>query len=128
MSGQFMLDSEARLSEALEEGHVHGQHRHESPETNENQQLQTAAESETGTHDVYTCPMEEHFHVLQYGEGRCSECGMKLVPVDKTENQNVFVCPMHECEVVQSDAGDCPKCGMHLIKLSRESDDDQQAH
>ena len=35
---------------------------------------------------VYTCPMEEHSHVLQAGPGNCPECGMDLVPLETHKN------------------------------------------
>jgi len=73
---------------------------------------------------IYTCPMPVHFHILQYGEGKCPECGMDLVPVEETDNNEFYFCPMSECQVVSSEPGSCPKCGMHLIKLEQEKDHD----
>ena len=68
--------------------------------------------------------MPEHYHVLQYGEGNCPECGMALVPVEETDNQNVYVCPMTECGVVQDHEGTCPVCGMNLVKYQPEESHD----
>ena len=73
--------------------------------------------SRFAAHDVYTCPMPSHFHVLQYGEGKCPECEMKLVPVTETDNTEVYVCPMRQCGVVQDKPGECPVCGMKLVKF-----------
>jgi len=121
VSGQFLLDSESRLSEALAEGFQAG-HDHGHSQGQEEQQEQEPLHS--GMTDVekdepsrvYTCPMPEHYHVLQYGEGSCPECGMALVPVEETDNQNVYICPMTECGVVQDHEGTCPICGMNLVR------------
>jgi RND family efflux transporter MFP subunit len=166
-SGQFMLDSESRLNEAIEKGdlsrHNHGQQpkmdhnaekmSHDSvlqpseapekgdgSEPNHGQQSdmadmnnmnnndeKTATVDEmiaTGGHDIYTCPMPEHYHVLQYGEGTCPECGMLLVPLAETDNKNAYVCPMTECGTVKDSPGTCPVCGMNLVKYQPEGKDD----
>ncbi len=123
VSGQFLLDSESRLSESLGmAGHQHGPsqsngasdieaHSQESHET-------TGAIGEKNI-GIYTCPMPEHFHVLQYGSGKCPECGMDLVPVEETDNSDFYYCPMSECQVVDTEPGRCPKCGMNLVKYER---------
>jgi len=123
--GQFLLDSESRLSEAVDLD----MHRHSRGNL-----AQTAGETiytESGqskmqesfifeTHDVFTCPMPSHFHVLQYGKGNCPECAMKLVPITETDNTEVYICPMRQCEVVQNKPGECPVCGMDLVKFEME--------
>jgi Cu(I)/Ag(I) efflux system membrane fusion protein/cobalt-zinc-cadmium efflux system membrane fusion protein len=120
-SGQFLLDSESRLAEALHAGtHQHTQSSEDSAahQHQEHKQMQ-AKETESGiidTNRVYTCPMPEHFHVVQYGPGGCAECGMKLVPVEETDNQDIFVCPMRVCDVAQADSGRCGVCGMNLVR------------
>jgi hypothetical protein len=53
--------------------------------------------------EVYTCPMDEHSHILQVGPGRCPECQMHLVPVTET-GRVVYTCPMPEHHHVLSDA------------------------
>jgi FtsP/CotA-like multicopper oxidase with cupredoxin domain len=58
---------------------------------------------------VYTCPM--HPEVVQANEGKCPQCGMKLVP---TAAEVVYTCPMHP-EVVEAVEGKCPRCGMKLM-------------
>ncbi|MBD3404008.1 hypothetical protein GF420_14040 [candidate division GN15 bacterium] len=80
-------------------------------------QAGTEPASDTSLSGVYTCPMPSHFDVVQYGEGDCPECGMALVPVEETENDSLWVCPMRSCGVAQAEAGDCPVCGMHLKPL-----------
>jgi FtsP/CotA-like multicopper oxidase with cupredoxin domain len=61
---------------------------------------------------VYTCPM--HPEVVQADEGKCPQCGMKLVP---TAAEVVYTCPMH-LDVVSSEQGKCPHCGMKLLPSS----------
>jgi len=127
VSGQFLLDSESRLSEALADGiqigHNHSSHsqKQESEASSEHTDHETAEPTGTG-HDrepsgVYTCPMPSHYNVLQYGEGKCDKCGMKLVPIEDTDNREVYICPMPEDQVVQNKPGRCPKCNMKLRKL-----------
>lgn len=63
---------------------------------------------------AYTCPMHPGIHSA--GPGRCSICGMDLVPSEPKEVDPAaarFACPMHP-EVVSDKAGRCPKCGMPL--------------
>jgi len=119
VSGQFLLDSESRLVEALADGaqigHDHGDTDHDAKEMREG----------TNAHaDVHTCPMPSHFNVLQYGEGKCSECGMDLVPVEETNNTEVYVCPMRQCGTVTDHEGRCDVCGMKLVKYQPEGDHD----
>ncbi len=124
-SGQFMLDSESRLSEALAvgatAGHDHGAH-----------DMATTATAEI--HEtIYTCPMPEHDHVLQYGPGSCAECGMDLVPLEATDYTEVYACPMIECQQVSAEPGRCEVCGMFLKKVERDiqpdkSEDNHSGH
>lgn len=82
-------------------------------------QLTKQAPSEKKTEEaerVYTCPMDSHAHVVQYGPGKCPECGMKLVPADETSGRTVYECPMVQDSVVSAEPGKCPKCGMNLVE------------
>src|SRR3954470_11276610 len=58
---------------------------------------------------VYSCPM--HPEVVSLEEGKCPECGMKLMP---TAGAVVYTCPMHP-DVLSATEGKCPECGMKLM-------------
>ena len=52
-----------------------------------------------------------HPEVVSAEEGRCPECGMKLIA---TAAALTYTCPMHP-EVVSVEEGRCPECGMKLL-------------
>jgi Cu(I)/Ag(I) efflux system membrane fusion protein len=86
VNGQFMLDSESRLKEALqkfekveEEEPDAGKHVHTDPAT-----ALKHLENQGCTH---TCPMTEHFHICGKDASRCPECGMLLKPIDEVRKQ-----------------------------------------
>lgn len=116
--GQFLLDSESRLSEALA-----GAHDHNNSAAFASERKPIMAPEADSLSGIYTCPMPVHYHVLQYGEGNCDECGMKLVPLEETGNDNVYACPMRECGIVQDSVGHCPKCNMKLIAMNQKSEE-----
>ena len=80
ISGQFMLDSESQLRDAIQKmlrptdaaaplSHVHADNEeHDAHETSDRKLT------------LYTCPMPEHADVVQDHPGNCPRCGMKLVP------------------------------------------------
>jgi hypothetical protein len=137
VSGQFMLDSESKTQEAIQkmikdkmEGSPKAEpHKHpvpemiEQPETRDHDHAEaknlnlTPDEMAHFADDVYTCPMDEHSHILQVGPGDCPECGMYLVPITETGRQ-AYTCPMEEHHhILSNKPGDCPECGMKLVPL-----------
>lgn len=135
VSAQFMLDSESKTQEAIKKMI---QMKKESPVTKEKADPQPEEkEMEQGhqhtnlnltpdqkahwAEEVYSCPMDEHSHILQVGPGDCPECGMKLVQVEQT-GRKVYTCPMEEHHhVLSNQAGKCPECGMDLVPLNSKS-------
>jgi Cu(I)/Ag(I) efflux system membrane fusion protein len=130
-SGQFMLDSESQLREAIQ--------KMREPKKSEKAEPATAATHETATPTkesefsvsgvephTYVCPMPAHVSI-EYGHpGECPLCGMTLVPVSAAALANMqpggkveyYTCPMPEHADVKLDhPGKCPKCGMTLIPM-----------
>jgi hypothetical protein len=137
VSGQFMLDSESKTQEAIqkmikakmEAASKTEPHEHPPPEIAEEPETREHAHPEVEnlnltpekkahySDDVYTCPMDEHSHILQVGPGVCPECEMALVPLART-GRYVYTCPMEEHHhVLSNKPGDCPECGMKLVPL-----------
>jgi len=125
-SGQFMLDSESQLREAIQKmrkpGAVAGPAKGlvpavVAPGTN----AAPAAEQV-----VYICPMPEHVALEYERPGRCPLCGMTLVPVSHETLSKIqpggqveyYTCPMPAHSDVRADKpGKCPRCGMTLIPV-----------
>jgi transcription initiation factor IIE alpha subunit len=75
---------------------------------------------------VYICPMPEHVSLEFEHAGKCSLCGMTLVPVTREALEKIqpggklqyYTCPMPEHSDVRADKpGKCPRCGMTLIPV-----------
>jgi membrane fusion protein, copper/silver efflux system len=114
-SGQFLIDSESQLQEALQKLMA-----------KRSGQLDVSHEHPTA---VWSCPM--HPEVLADGLERCPECGMDLVerPATPEELSQVhgvhqakpgqYTCPMHPL-VITDGPGRCPDCGMFLVEVPKE--------
>jgi RND family efflux transporter MFP subunit len=125
-SGQFMLDSESQLREAIQK--MLQPNAASKPEAHPNQGLTSAATNSApaGEEIVYICPMPEHVSLEYEHPGKCPLCGMTLVPVNRETLSKVqpggrveyYTCPMPEHSDVRADKpGKCPKCGMTLIPV-----------
>ena len=134
-SGQFLLDSESQLREAIlkmqEPKHAAGglpgiaspnalTGEAVPPKTPPAHAPAAAAPLK------YICPMPEHVSIEYDHPGKCPICGMTLVPVSAAELKNLqpggkvlyYTCPMPEhSDVHESKPGKCPKCGMTLIPV-----------
>jgi Cu(I)/Ag(I) efflux system membrane fusion protein/cobalt-zinc-cadmium efflux system membrane fusion protein len=126
VSGQFLIDSESQLQEAIRK-----MRKTRTAATSE----EPAAREHTDT--VWSCPM--HPEVLSDGEGRCPECGMDLeqrpgtpdelaeVHAPATAQPGQYTCPMHP-EVISDDPGRCPECGMFLEQVPEDVTDAADMH
>jgi RND family efflux transporter MFP subunit len=125
-SGQFLLDSESQLREAIQ--------KMSKPKAATASAEQTAAgatppatnAAPTAEPIVYICPMPEHVAVEYDHPGKCPLCGMTLVPVTRETLARIqpggrveyYTCPMPEHSDVRMDKpGKCPRCGMTLIPV-----------
>jgi RND family efflux transporter MFP subunit len=138
-SGQFMLDSESQLREAIRKMRnpnlpgapaPAGQETTAStpPVTNATrpeQAVNVPPARETGF-VKYICPMPEHVSIEYNNPGTCPICGMTLVPVNAATLHKLqpggkllyYTCPMPEhSDVHENKPGKCPKCGMTLIPV-----------
>jgi RND family efflux transporter MFP subunit len=136
-SGQFMLDSESQLREAIQKmlepsGRAEGQSAGRSsvpasPNSSEQQQQSRIAGTlALPTPVIYICPMPEHVALEYDRAGKCPLCGMTLVPVTRETLSKIqpdgrveyYTCPMPEhSDVHENKPGKCPRCGMTLIPV-----------
>jgi RND family efflux transporter MFP subunit len=125
-SGQFMLDSESQLREAIQKMSGSVAVSPPSPSFTTNQTAQTLPANTTKQGVVYVCPMPEHVSITYDHPGNCPICGMALVPVTPGELKQLqpggkvlyYTCPMPEHASVHEDKpGKCPICAMTLIPV-----------
>jgi membrane fusion protein, copper/silver efflux system len=127
-SGQFMLDSESQLREAIQKmlnPTAPAAAGEAAPARPSATKVEPAAPA-TNAPPVYICPMPEHVAIEYSQPGKCPLCGMTLVPVSRELLARIqpggtvesYTCPMPEHSDVRSDKpGKCPKCGMTLIPV-----------
>jgi multidrug efflux pump subunit AcrA (membrane-fusion protein) len=122
-SGQFMLDSESQLREAIQK--MTGPPKAAEPASVEAAAALTNAIAPSVA-VKYVCPMPEHVSIEYDHPGKCPICGMTLVPVSQAALEKLqpggkilyYTCPMPEhSDVHESKPGKCPKCGMTLIPV-----------
>ncbi len=126
-SGQFMLDSESQLREAIEKMREPAGVTMEMPAaTNMNVMVPSSSTNAEEEGVVYVCPMPEHVSITYDHPGKCPICGMTLVPVTPAELKQLqpggkvlyYTCPMPEHSYIHEDKpGKCPICGMTLIPV-----------
>jgi RND family efflux transporter MFP subunit len=127
-SGQFMLDSESQLREAIQKMMKPGEAGPTMTST-VNGHRTTNAMPAIPENVVYICPMPEHVALQYEHPGKCPLCGMTLVPVTPETLAKIqpgghieyYTCPMPEHSDVRSDKpGKCPKCNMTLIPVMKQ--------
>jgi len=132
-SGQFMLDSESQLREAIlkmgkPRGSV-GASERGAPDRDRTESSSTLHAPDAPRSDTtvkYICPMPEHVSLEYDHAGKCPLCGMTLVPVTAEVLARIqpggkleyYTCPMPEhSDVREQKPGKCPRCGMTLIPV-----------
>jgi RND family efflux transporter MFP subunit len=125
-SGQFMLDSESQLREAIQKM---SQSTRVQPAQPRSEAAVSTVQTNIGadlSRVVYICPMPEHVALEYDHPGNCPLCGMALVPVSAEMLSRIqpggqveyYTCPMPEhSDVHESKPGKCPRCGMTLIPV-----------
>jgi RND family efflux transporter MFP subunit len=125
-SGQFMLDSESQLREAIQKMMKPGKTAPAMTTPTNGHQMTNAMPENV----VYICPMPEHVALQYEHPGKCPLCGMTLVPVTPETLAKIqpgghieyYTCPMPEHGDVHSDKpGKCPKCNMTLIPVMKQA-------
>ncbi len=137
-SGQFMLDSESQLREAIQKMMKPKEAAPKTPtgdsatatalntKAKGHEGMPGMAPAATNSNVKYICPMPEHVSIEYDHPGKCPICGMTLVPVSQAMLKKLppggkllyFTCPMPEhSDVHEAKPGNCPKCGMTLIPV-----------
>jgi RND family efflux transporter MFP subunit len=130
-SGQFLLDSESQLREAIQKMRQPGARETTTTRAAPTTNAPTASPTTNAAPPVpekvvYICPMPEHVALEYEHAGKCPLCGMTLVPVTQETLAKIqpgghveyYTCPMPEHSDVHADkAGKCPRCGMTLIPV-----------
>jgi Cu(I)/Ag(I) efflux system membrane fusion protein len=126
-SGQFMLDSESQLREAIQKMSNPGESPAvAAPGPGAGESVNAAPAGTNADATVWVCPMPEHVSITYDHPGKCPICSMTLVPVTKSTLEKLqpggrvlyYTCPMPEHGDVHSDRpGKCPHCGMTLIPV-----------
>ena len=125
IKGQFMLDSESRLKEALQQF---------KPPQEDEDGVETAADGGSGGTKAsalerlekleadgctYTCPMEEHWDVCGHEPGRCPKCNMKLQPIEKLKAEHGGGEHGHGAHA-GAGGGDAPKTAADKLKALQD--------
>lgn len=131
-SGQFLLDSESQLREAVQKMlEPNAAKTATATGAMASGEMPQPAEKETSLPEVagtvtYICPMPEHVSIEYEGPGECPICGMNLVPVSDAMLKQInpggpveyYTCPMPEhADVHLEKPGKCPRCQMTLIPV-----------
>jgi RND family efflux transporter MFP subunit len=130
-SGQFMLDSESQLREAVQKMLEPGkpserEERRQSTNVGTVSALNASDAQRSDEPVIYICPMPEHVSLEYNHSGQCPLCGMTLVPVGREMLSRIqpggqleyYTCPMPEhSDLHQDKPGKCPRCGMTLIPV-----------
>lgn len=139
-SGQFLLDAESKLKEAVAKmlEPTRAAPRSAKPASAPHDHAAHAAQASTSRPSLvppdaaYACPMEKHpaeqdpakqGPYFAGGPGECPLCGMKLQPINELDwvqsleaaagADVAYTCPKHP-QVFSRSPGECPRCGDKL--------------
>ena len=129
-SGQFLLDSESQLREAIQKmvrpGPFSAPAPRSGPDGSSTTVVANPSPSAPPAPLKYICPEPEHVGI-QYGQpGVCALCGTTLVGLSPAALRKVqpggeiiyYTCPTQEHNDVRADQpGHCSKCGLALIPV-----------
>ena len=124
-SGQFLLDSESQLREAILKMQPPAAPGTTPPGT---AATTSPVASAVAGPAVYLCPMPEHVSITYRQPGKCPLCGMALVPVSAELLAKIqpggevdyYTCPMPEhADVHEAKPGKCPKCNMTMVPVMK---------
>jgi hypothetical protein len=95
MSGQFMMDSESQLKEAIQKMLEPTKTEAAPPSSEATESGSMPGGSKSSSWEAvaevapahYACPMPEHATILYDHAGKCPICGMTLIPADNTESK-----------------------------------------
>ena len=126
-SGQFMLDSESQLREAIQEMRQPNAPETASPNAFGAELAPATNASRVAPEEIlYICPMPDHVALEYDHPGKCPLCAMTLVPVTAETLARIqpggrieyYTCPMLEHSDVRAEKpGKCPRCAMTLIPV-----------
>jgi RND family efflux transporter MFP subunit len=131
-SGQFMLDSESQLREAIEKmREPGGSPSAAGPDDSgaAGRAAPVAGATPRSQETLWVCPMPEHVSIEYHHPGKCPICAMALVPVSRSTLEQIqpggkvlyYTCPMPEHSDVRADKpGKCPHCSMTLIPVMEQ--------
>jgi RND family efflux transporter MFP subunit len=128
-SGQFLLDSESQLRDAIAKMTPVPAPASASVSVTPPAAPPPAAPLPTPlAAPSFVCPMPEHVAIVYQHPGDCPLCHMALVPAEAEPRSrwpavtavDYYTCPMPEHAAVHAEKpGKCPKCGMTLIPVPK---------
>ena len=125
-SGQFMLDSESQLREAIQKMTSPTKLNALAASPTSAISPPPSSPSSPSAAAKYVCPMPEHISITYDHAGPCPLCGMALIPMSSADLARLppggqllhYTCPMPEHASVHAEKpGKCPLCGMTLIPV-----------
>jgi len=125
-SGQFLLDSESQLREAIDKMRGPTSPAKPADAALVSPKPDAAAQTKPDA-SLYICPMPEHVSIAYDHPGKCPVCDMTLVSTTPSALAKIqtgdrvlyYTCPMPEhAQIHAANPGKCPLCAMTLIPMT----------